>query len=583
MATRSISHTKSAPVQFDNRVPTSTIPASPKPANIFAAQLVFAAPVLTALTMVVLITVGGCSNRQTSSVSSGDNGDSANAPDSVTSAKNLAAENLAFVRRVEPQIKAFCGDCHAMPRATSSPEDEWDMEIIQGFDLYRQSGRTDLSVPNEKDVQRYFKLQAPDDAGMPAADTLDYPAAKLPHVRRTVSRTRTRPAGVTNVQWIDLQFPSRPGSALVYCDIGTGAINAYWPGTPDAEIIRLATLLQPVHCEPCDLDQDGRVDLLVSDIGEFHANDSDLGRVIWLQRIDGEEKFRLHVLAEGLSRTADAREGDFDNDGDPDILVAAFGWRNSGNTFLMLNQSLDDNGVPKFESKEIDPRHGPVHVPPVDFDNDGDLDFISLISQEHERVELFRNDGKGNFTSELIFAAPDPAYGSSGIELVDMDGDQDPDILFTNGDSFDRGPKPFHSVQWLENDGKLPMKRHHVGNMPGVLNATAGDFDRDGDMDIIAVALLDRQTSSKWVKQGASPIVMFVNQNDGTFRPTQLQGNLHDHLSVTKGDFNQDGHLDFAIGNFFRLFGNEAQAVLDQPELLIWDSLGKASDGSDSE
>ena len=93
-----------------------------------------------------------------------------------------------------------------------------------------------------------------------------------------------------------------------------------------------------------------------------------------------------------------------------------------------------------FSERTIDQRHGAVNLPTYDLDGDGDLDFVALLSQEHEVVEAFINDGKASFHRELIWAAPDPAYGSSGLELVDLDGDGDQDVLMTNGDSFDREP-----------------------------------------------------------------------------------------------------------------------------------------------
>lgn len=523
---------------------------------------------IVSIALLFLFFVAGCTKNSDTA-----NSDTAESPPmTVPGDGSLSAKDVAFLDRVRPKIEAFCSDCHVMPRPSSSPVDEWDMEIIQGFDLYRQSGRRDLAVPDEPDVQRFFKLQAPETLGMPVPETLNYPAAPETHVKRDVFRQRVRAAGVTNVNWIDLGLESTPGKALVYCDVGTGSINAYWPDKPDVEIKRLATLLQPVHIESCDLNQDGLLDLLVADIGEFNADDSDLGRVVWLERQQGSDTYKTHILVDELSRTSDARAGDFDGDGDSDILVAAFGWRNSGKTLMLVNQGIGEDGIPKFEPRDIDDRHGPVHVSPVDFDGDGDLDFISLISQEHERVELFRNDGTGNFGSELIWAAPDPAYGSSGIELVDMDRDGDMDVLYTNGDSFDRGPKPYHSIQWLENDGTLPMQRHQICLMPGVLNATAGDFDSDGDIDVVAVGLLGPEISRRWAAQGASPIVLLTQDDNGNFTPSRLEGRMHDHLSVIKGDFNGDGKLDFATGNFFRPSAEDLPGALEQSELMIWES-----------
>ncbi len=343
--------------------------------------------------MVCIVFASGCGKKEPGAILSSETAEAQHASGSST----LSVGDVAFLKQVGPSVQAFCSGCHAMPRPTSSPVGEWNMEIIQGFDLYRTSGRTDLTVPRESNVQRYFKLQAPADLEMPVPETLGYPDAATTHSKRGVLRDRSRAAGVTNVQWIDLDFESTPGKSLVYCDIGTGAVNAYWPDQPNVAIKRLATMFQPVHVESCDLDQDGRRDLLVADIGEFNANDSDLGRIVWLQRESDGETFRSHVLIEGISRAADARPGDFDGDGDIDVLVAAFGWRNSGQTLLLVNEGFDQDGSPNFAPREIDARHGPVHLPVIDFDGDGDLDFVSLISQEHERIELFRNDGKGNF------------------------------------------------------------------------------------------------------------------------------------------------------------------------------------------
>lgn len=200
----------------------------------------------------------------------------------------------------------------------------------------------------------------------------------------------------------------------------------------------------------------------------------------------------------------------------------------------------------------------------MDLNGDGHLDFVALISQEHEVVEAFVNDGKGNFKNEVIWAAPDPAYGSSGIQLVDLDQDGDLDVLYTNGDSFDRGPKPHHSVQWLENQGSYPYEHHQLCEMPGVLNAKAGDFDGDGDLDIVAASLLDEAMNEQLKSVDTSSVVMLLQTSPGEFERTKVEGGTHQHISLETGDFNKDGKTDFAVGNFLREKGN------DQADLIIW-------------
>lgn len=490
-------------------------------------------------------------------------------------------EKLAFVNRMRPQVDKFCGDCHSMSPPESSTVEEWVGEVYQGFALYEISGRTDLEVPDREEVLKFFQYQAPEELIL-TNGIAGYPPSPVRFNRITADYPDNRPPGITNIQWIDLGMKSTP--AIVYCDISTGAVKAYWPSESDRPTVRLGTVLQPVHVAPCDLDQDGKTDLVIADIGEFNANESDLGQIVWLHRStntegketsesetneNGIEKFEKTVLLDGLSRLADVRPGDFDSDGDIDLLVAAFGWRVTGKIFLMRNENRMEAGVPQFTVETVDERHGPIHVPPVDLNQDGHLDFIALFGQEHERVEAFINDGQGNFKSELLWAAPNPAYGSSGIQVVDLDGDGDVDVLYTNGDSFDRGAKPHHSVQWLENEGVYPWKHHHLCNMPGAMAAQAGDFDGDGDMDVIATSLLVGASQKQVDAVDSSSIVLLVQTEKGEFEPTKLEAKSHQHLALETADFDGDGKLDVVVGNFLR------NGPKDQPDLILLYNVGK--------
>ena len=103
----------------------------------------------------------------------------------------------------------------------------------------------------------------------------------------------------------------------------------------------------------------------------------------------------------------------------------------------------------------------------------------------------FLNVGGGRFRREVIYDAPHPAFGSSGIQLVDLDGDGDRDVLMTNGDSLDsRLLRPDHGVRWLENRGRYPFRHHHLASLYGAHRAVAADLDGDGDLDIVAASFL---------------------------------------------------------------------------------------------
>ena len=220
-------------------------------------------------------------------------------------------------------------------------------------------------------------------------------------------------------------------------------------------------------------------------------------------------------LKTGYSRVCDARPIDYDQDGDQDLVVAEFGFILKGSVHLLTNVG-SGNGIPRFESKVVDERNGCIHVPVLDLNEDGLPDFLTLISQEHETIDVHLNLGGGRFERKVIYTAADPAYASSGIEVVDLDGDGDFDVLYTNGDTFDDHiAKPFHSVQWLENEGSFPFTHHHLTSMPGAYRAVSGDIDLDGDMDIAAVALISPFDS---MKEGAA------SEGNGDQRENEFDG-----------------------------------------------------------
>lgn len=481
--------------------------------------------------------------------------------DSQPDATDVRRQNeLALIERVRPQVEAFCGDCHAVPRPASAARSDWTEEVNQGFMLYGESGRSDLEVPPYDDVLKFFEYQAPEQLSLPKS-IVGRPKSPIAFRPQGIRLPGSRPPGVANIQWLDLDLKKTPG--LVYCDIGSGAVKAHWPREPEAPTQRLATLLQPVHVEACDLDNDGWKDLVVADIGEFDADDSDLGRVVWLRRKPDTEQFETIVLQEPLARVSDVQPGDFDGDGDIDLVVAEFGWRKTGRIVLLENLGGKGSEL-QTRLREIDSRHGPIHVPPIDLNGDGHLDFVALISQDHEVVEAFLNDGEGEFSREVIWAAPDPAYGSSGIELVDLDQDGDMDVLYTNGDSFDRGPKPYHSVQWLENEGGFPFVHHHIAEMPGVLDASAVDVDADGDLDIVATSMLSHEINQQLSQLDTSSVVLMLQTEPGRFEPTQIEAKSHNHLALQADDFDNDGDIDIAVGTYRRDGGAEL------PDMILW-------------
>src|SRR5262249_43004035 len=176
-------------------------------------------------------------------------------------------------------------------------------------------------------------------------------------------------------------------------------------------------------------------------------------------------------------------------------------------------------------------------------------DFVALISQEHETVVAFLNEGDFRFRPEVIYTGPHPAVGSSGIQLVDLDGDGDLDVLYTAGDSVDNNLiRPEHGVIWLENRGGFPFVAHRLTTMYGVHRARAADFTGHGRKDVVAVSFLPRRVFPR--QDDIASVVLLEQVGPGRFVRHCLERGSCDHVTCVAGDIFGTGRTDFVTGNF---------------------------------
>jgi hypothetical protein len=193
---------------------------------------------------------------------------------------------------------------------------------------------------------------------------------------------------------------------------------------------------------------------------------------------------------------------DFDNDGWPDLYVAC----DSTPSFLMKNNhdgTFTDVGLESGVALNEDGmEQAGMGLGVGDFNLDGSLDILKTHFADDTAV-LYRNDGKGNFEdiTNSSGLGVETRYISWGAGLFDLDNDGNPDLFWVTGSVYPeieaKLPNyPFKSPRIVFRnlgDGKFEELLDQAG--PGVAAQHAsrgcafGDFDNDGDMDILVLNL----------------------------------------------------------------------------------------------
>lgn len=234
----------------------------------------------------------------------------------------------------------------------------------------------------------------------------------------------------------------------------------------------------------------------------------------------------------GLKSSSFVIVSDYDGDGDIDIYVSVTDPGSLVSRHYLLNNEL---GRYKDVAARAGIKHSGKETSAIfgDYDNDGFQDLF--IAMEGSNI-LYRNNGKGSFENvteqaKLFEKSTDKSTGNIPL-FVDLDHDGDLDLFLGRSSSY-KVYRNNSDGTFLEQASKMGFS----GTNENTRDAAFGDFDEDGDIDLLVV-------------NENAPNRLYSNQRQSVFKEIAAQSGLTGSggsSSVSVADYDNDGYLDLFI------------------------------------
>lgn len=264
---------------------------------------------------------------------------------------------------------------------------------------------------------------------------------------------------------------------------------------------------QPRMVATGDFDNDGNQDVVVT------SNPCGV-LSLFLGRGDGTLRSRADLTTGGDPWAVAV--GDFNADGHLDVACAE---RYAGHVSV-----LRGNGDGTFQSPvSYSPGCGPLSILVADFDEDGVLDLV--VGCYPGTVTLMKGGGDGSFLSPVFVADVGVNAANFGLGDLDHDGHLDLVVATENG----------HTVVVLRGDGNGTFTASEIPQPCTTEDAKLADVTGDGHLDLIVS------------RHGEDTIAVLAGNGDGTFaQALTFPVPLVAPFDLAVADFDRDGAPDIA-------------------------------------
>lgn len=435
-----------------------------------------------------------------------------------------------------------CGTCHLPPDPACLPKNIWQSQVLP--EMGARMGIKTIGYEYRKGEMNMAETSAfyPKEPLISQEDWSKIVAYVMQHAPDslevdTARRSRSNPLALFLPE--PLKLDERRGSQVTYVNFDDNR-RQFMVGQAWGELLALSDGDKNSICEGKSpvmgwSEVNGRSYL--TEVGYMPPTERKIGTLSIVE--NGTAK----VILDGLHRPVHTLVSDLNKDGEPEFVISEFGYYTG-------QLSLSKKGkAGKPETKILSNLPGFIRTVAADMNADGREDLIGVVAQGDEGVFIFFQKENLEFEAQRVIRLS-PVYGTSWMEVVDYEGDGDLDVVLAQGDNadFSMVNKPFHGVRIFINDGANVFAEHFFYPIYGATRVLARDFDGDGDVDLAVTAFFP-----DFVNFPEESFVFLENKNPSAFQfqactfPEAVSGSW---MTADAGDFDGDGDLDILLGSF---------------------------------